>query len=158
MGAQMPQRALRATWIAAAMAVLMTEAIGLLAAAFPATWLRLFSDDAAVIAAGSTYLRAVGPCYGFFGLGLLLYFASQGAGRLKWPVIGNIARLGAAGVGGWLAARAGWGLPGVFAAQGAALVVYGVLNAVAVAGGAWFGPIRWPRWTASAWSTRVLGP
>ncbi|MDB5956915.1 MATE family efflux transporter [Ramlibacter sp.] len=148
MGAQLPQRALRATWIAAAMAVLMTEAIGLVAAAYPAAWLRLFSEDPAVIAAGSAYLRAVGPCYGFFGLGLLLYFASQGAGRLKWPVIGNLARLAVAGLGGWLAARAGWGLPGVFAAQGAALVVYGLLNAAAVAGGAWFGPIGWPRGNA----------
>ena len=33
-------------------------------------------------AAGATYLLIVGPTYGFFGLGLALYFASQGAGRL----------------------------------------------------------------------------
>ena len=33
------------------------------------------------------YLRAVGPFYGFFGVGLVLYFASQGAGRLLWPVL-----------------------------------------------------------------------
>ena len=30
---------------------------------------------------GSHYLRIVGPFYGFFGAGLALYFASQGAGR-----------------------------------------------------------------------------
>jgi putative MATE family efflux protein len=136
-GAGQRERALQATWIGAALAVLMTETIGLLAAAFPAAWLGLFSDDRAVIAAGSLYLREVGPSYGFFGLGLVLYFASQGAGKLMWPVIGNLLRLAVAGIGGWLAVRAGWGLAGVFAAQAAALVAYGVLNAAAIAGGAW---------------------
>ena len=38
------------------------------------------------------YLRMVGPFYGFFGLGLALYFASQGAGRLFWPLIGGFLR------------------------------------------------------------------
>jgi hypothetical protein len=28
------------------------------------------------------------------------------------------------------------------------LIVYGSINATAVAGGAWFGPIGWPRSTA----------
>lgn len=96
---------------------------------------------------GAHYLRVVGPLYGFFGVGLVLYFASQGAGRLLWPVLGNIARLAVAGVGGWLALRWGGGLAGVFAAQGAALVVYGIVIASAIAGGAWFGRVGWPRTT-----------
>lgn len=105
-----------------------------------------------MIEAGSAYLRVVGPVYGFFGLGLglglALYFASQGAGRLLWPVLGNLARLAVALAGGWLALRWGGGLAGVFLAQAVALVTYGVLNAWAVAGGAWFGGIGWPRSTA----------
>jgi hypothetical protein len=32
----------------------------------------------------------------------------------------------------------------VFLAMSAALTVFGLINATAVAGGAWFGPIRWP--------------
>ncbi len=83
---------------------------------------------------GAHYLRVVGPLYGFFGVGLVLYFASQGAGRLLWPVLGNIARLAVAGTGGWLALRWGGGLTGVFAAQGVALVVYGIVIASAIAG------------------------
>jgi hypothetical protein len=35
----------------------------------------------------------------------------------------------------------------VFAAQGVALVSYGLVNAWAIAGGAWFGPVGWPRST-----------
>jgi hypothetical protein len=37
----------------------------------------------------------------------------------------------------------------VFVAQGVALVVYGVVIASAIAGGAWFGRVGWPRSTAS---------
>jgi hypothetical protein len=86
----------------------------------------------------------VGPSYGLFALALTLYFASQGAGRLMWPVVGNLARLVVAGLGGWLALRAGFGLAGVFWAQAIALLAYGAINALAVAGGAWFGPVGWP--------------
>ncbi|UUX97126.1 MATE family efflux transporter [Aquabacterium sp. J223] len=143
-GAGQRRRALQATWIATGLVLVMTEAIGLAAAAFPHLWLGLFSQEPQVLDAGSRYLRIVGPTYGLFGVGLLLYFASQGAGRLKWPVIGNLVRVAVAGVGGWLALRAGWGLTGVFAAQAAALVVYGLINAAAIAGGAWFGALGWP--------------
>ncbi|MBT9475933.1 MATE family efflux transporter [Polaromonas sp.] len=148
MGAGQRERALKATWIGAGLAFAMTEAIGLWAAAFPRAWLSLFNSDPAMLEAGSLYLRAVGPVYGFFGLGLVLYFASQGAGRLLWPVIGNVARLAVAVTGGWLALRWGSGLTGVFIAQGVALVIYGLVNASAIAGGAWFGAMGWPRTTA----------
>ena len=59
----------------------LTEVIGLSAAASPHAWLSLFDTDPAMLDAGSRYLYAVGPFYGLFGLGLALYFASQGAGR-----------------------------------------------------------------------------
>ncbi|MBA4328113.1 MAG: MATE family efflux transporter [Polaromonas sp.] len=149
MGAGQRERALRATWTGAGLAFVMTEAIGLWAAFFPHAWLSLFNSDPAMIEAGSAYLRVVGPLYGFFGLGLALYFASQGAGRLLWPVIGNIARLVVAVTGGWLALRWGGGLTAVFVAQGVALVVYGLINTWAIAGGAWFGRVGWPRSTTS---------
>lgn len=148
-GAGQRERALRATWIGAAIGFAMTEAIGLWAAAYPAAWLSLFNTEPAMIEAGSQYLRIVGPWYGFFGLGLVLYFASQGAGRLLWPVLGNIARLVVAVAGGWLALHGGYAIAGVFAAQAAAMVVYGIANAWAIAGGAWFGPVGWPRGMAA---------
>jgi len=149
MGAGLHERALRASWIGAGMAFAMTEAIGLAAAAFPRAWLSLFGTDPAMLEAGTLYLRAVGPLYGFFGVGLVLYFASQGAGRLLWPVAANIARLAVAAVGGWLMIRWGGGLAQVFMAQGAALVVYGVVIAATIAGGAWFGRVGWPCSTAT---------
>jgi putative MATE family efflux protein len=144
-GAGQRERALRATWIGAAMAFGLTEAIGLAAAFFPRPWLLLFGNDPAMLEAGTHYLRAVGPFYGFFGVGLVLYFASQGAGRLYWPVVGNLARLAVAGLGGWFALRWSGHLTSVFVAQGLALLVYGTVIASAIAGGAWFGRVGWPR-------------
>ena len=146
-GAGQRERALRATWAGAAIAFALSGAIGLAAALFPRPWLLLFGSDPAMLEAGSQYLRAVGPFYGFFGVGLVLYFASQGAGRLLWPVLGNIARLIVAGLGGWLALGWGGDLVDVFAGQGVARGGYGVVIASAIAGGAWFGRVGWPRST-----------
>lgn len=137
-GAGRRERAVRAAWTGAAIAAAMTEAIGLAAAFFPYAWLGLFDTDPAMLEAGALYLRWVGPSYGFFGLALLLYFASQGAGRLFWPIVGNLVRLAIAACGGWLALRLGAGLAAVFAIQALALVAYGLINATAVARGAWF--------------------
>jgi putative MATE family efflux protein len=137
-GAGQRDRALRAAWIGAAIAAGLCETIGLAAAAFPHAWLSLFDTDPAMLEAGTRYLRAVGPAYGLFGLGMALYFASQGAGRLLWPLIANMTRLAIAGGGGWLALRWTGELSYVFAVQALALVVFGLIIATAVVGGVWF--------------------
>lgn len=137
-GAGEPRRALKAAWIGAGIAAALTEMLGLWAAAFPYAWLTLFGTEPAMLEAGSQYLRAVGPFYGLFGLGMALYFASQGAGRLKWPLLANFARLMIAALGGWLALRWSGNLTHVFLAQSAALAAFGLITATAVARGAWF--------------------
>ena len=142
-GAGQLARAQRVAWLGGAIAALITEAIGVAAALFPAAWIGLFSPDPAVIAAGARYLMIAGPCYGFFGLGMALYFASQGAGRLLWPFLANLNRLLVAGLGGWIVFR--WfdgGLTGLFAMLAAALVLFGTVNATALALGAWKGAAR----------------
>jgi len=131
-------RAVRVAWTGTAMAAGVTSTIGILAALLPHAWLGLFTTDPDVLAAGSRYLRTVGPFYGFFGAGLALYFASQGAGRLFWPLLASFARLVIAGVGGWLVT--GWlgsGLTALFAAMAVALMTFGMMNIAAVRLGAW---------------------
>jgi Na+-driven multidrug efflux pump len=91
-----------------------------------------------MLATGAQYLRVVGPVYGFFGLGLALYFASQGAGRLAWPLLAGLVRLVIAVGGGWAALRLGGSLGWLFAALALALVSYGVILSAAVGSGAWF--------------------
>jgi Na+-driven multidrug efflux pump len=106
----------------------------------------------------SRYLRVVGPFYGLFGLGMALYFASQGAGRLLWPFIANLTRLAIAAAGGWLALRLSGDLTNVFLSLAVALAAFGLINAVAVAGGVWFGPVRlrWPPWIRPKDEVRIV--
>jgi Na+-driven multidrug efflux pump len=142
-GAHRPDRALQVAWIGAGIAAGLCELIGLAAAVAPRAWLSLFDTSPAMIDAGTRYLHVVGPAYGLFGLGMALYFASQGAGRLLWPLLANFARLVIAAAGGYLALRLSGSLTGVFAALAVALCAFGLINAAAVAGGSWFDkPLR----------------
>jgi Na+-driven multidrug efflux pump len=141
-GAGQNARALRIALTGAALSFALTEAIGVAAAIWPASWLTLFGDDPRMLASGTAYLRHVGPTYGFFGLGLSLYFASQGAARLGWPLLAGLIRAVVAVGGGWAVLRLTGSLDWVFATLGFALVVYGVMMVVAVASGVWFKPAR----------------
>ena len=142
-GAHRPERALRVAWIGAGIAAGLCELIGLGAAMAPRAWLSLFDTAPEMIDAGTRYLRIVGPAYGLFGFGMALYFASQGAGRLLWPLLANFIRLVIAAGGGYLALRLSGSLSGVFVALAVALCAFGLINAAAVAGGSWFDrPLR----------------
>ncbi|NCF46264.1 MAG: hypothetical protein GWP24_01680 [Alphaproteobacteria bacterium] len=77
-------------WTASLFAALLVSSIDTLLAIFPEIWIDLFTNEAGVQLAATTYLRIVGPFYFLFGLALCLYFASQGAGRILWPVFGVV--------------------------------------------------------------------
>jgi putative MATE family efflux protein len=135
-GAGQHGRALRIAFIGGALAFAVTEAIGIAAAIWPSAWLALFGSNPRMLATGAEYLRHAAPAYGFFGLGLSLYFACQGAGRLGWALLAGFIRLVVAVGGGWAVVAATGSLPWAFAALGLALVVYGMTLASAVASGA----------------------
>ncbi len=143
-GAGQRQRALQVGWIGAWLSFGMTEFIGIAAALFPDVWLRIFAQDPAVLATGRVYLHLVGPAYGFFGLGTAIYFASQGAGRMRWPLVAALLRTVFAAIGGYAAAVWTGRLEPVFLALAAGLLVLGAVNAIALARGAWFGTARQP--------------
>jgi Na+-driven multidrug efflux pump len=135
-------RARQVAWTGAAIAGLLAEGIGLAAALRPEVWLRLFGEDSAMLAVGAHYLRLVGPFYGLFGVGLALYFAAQGAGQVGWPLAAGLLRVTIALGGGVLALRLGYGLEGLFLSLGAGLATLAIVNASALARGAWLGRIR----------------
>jgi Na+-driven multidrug efflux pump len=137
-GAGNRERALRIALIGGAMAFVGTEAIGVATAIWPRAWLTLFSAEPRVIEAGSAYLRVVGPFYGFFGLGMALYFASQGAGKLFWPLFAGFVRMAVALGGGWIALRLTGSLQWLFAALALGLFLHGTIMLAAIASGAWF--------------------
>jgi putative MATE family efflux protein len=132
-GAGQVARAERIAWIGALVAACFTEAIGLTVAVFPDAWLGLFTTDPSVLATGALYLRIVAPFYGPFGLGMLLYFAGQGAGRVLWPVLAGTTRLIIAAVVGWLVVAAfGAGLGALFATVAAASFAFGGITGAAL--------------------------
>ena len=78
------------------------------------------------------FLRIAGPAFPLYGLGLTLYFAAQGAGRVLGPVLaGTVRLLLVAGVGAWLASG-GAAAVSYFWLVAAAMAAYGLATAAAV--------------------------
>jgi Na+-driven multidrug efflux pump len=105
---------------------------------FPELWVNLFTDDPATRLAGRQYLHLVGPVFAFQGLGLALFFASQGAGTVVWPVVATVLRfvvsVGCSAAGVYVFdADLDW----IYVCLGAGMVVYGALTAASLHFGAW---------------------
>lgn len=137
MGAGQMARARRVAWVAAGVSAFNLAVIGAVVWLAPDLWARLFTQDEAVLAYARQYLVTAGPAFPFFGLGLTLYFASQGAGQVIGPVLAGTVRLVlVAGVGWWLARNHGtaghfYGLVAV------AMLLYGLVTAATVAFTPW---------------------
>jgi putative MATE family efflux protein len=131
-GAGKVDRARRVAWVAGGVSAFNLALIGGVVTLAPDLWARLFTQDEVVLGFARQYLVTAGPAFPFFGLGLTLYFASQGAGQVIGPVLAGTVRLVlVAGVGYWLTQHQGtaehfYGLVAV------AMVLYGVVTAVAV--------------------------
>jgi Na+-driven multidrug efflux pump len=131
-GAGRAGRAKRIAWTGAAMAAVVSAVIGFGAAFFPAAWVTLFSADPAVLEAGSFYLRIVGPLYPMLGISVALYFASQGIGRVVWPMLAGTARLAIVVAGGMAAVALGAPIWALFAVIALGIFVLGSVTAWAV--------------------------
>ncbi|MGL6110270.1 MAG: MATE family efflux transporter [Rubrivivax sp.] len=139
MGAGDVPRARRIAWTAGTVTATMLTLVGLVVAFNPELWAGIFTRDEAVLDYSRRYLQMAGPAFGFFGFGLTVYFASQGAGRMVGPVFAATLRLLlVAGVGSWLVAvdAPAWQL---FALAAVAMVVYGSTCAVALRLDRWGG-------------------
>lgn len=119
-------RARQAAWTAAAVATAVLGVLGLIVTLAPDVWTSLYSSDPTVLASARSYFLWAGPFYGFFGLGLSLYFSSLGAGKALGPVIAGTLRLLVVAVGGWLLADGQSPAWMVFALVGAGMAVYGL--------------------------------
>jgi putative MATE family efflux protein len=140
-GAGQAARARRVALTGAGLAAAVTGSVGLLSAIMPSLWIGFFSGDVEVRQVGETYSRIVGPTYGFFGVGLALYFASQGTGRVHWALLAGFARLAIAAGGGIVAFWLGGDLTTIFLAVAVGFVVFGGGQLAAIA---WTLPVRRP--------------
>src|SRR4051794_1807220 len=132
MGAGLVQRARRVAWTAGTASALSVGLIGLLVALKPSLWVSLFTSDPGVTAAAYSYFAWAGPAFAFFGLGVCLYFSSQGAAKVVGPVLASTVRLLMVGLGGWWLAASNAPAWTLFALVGAAMVVFGLSTAASV--------------------------
>jgi len=127
-GAGQYHRARQIAWTGAITTAAVCGTIGLIVAVQPSLWLGLFSNDPEVERIGAQYLRIVGPAYLFFGLGLGLFFVSQGFGRGIAAMIANALRLiVSAGAGLAAVYWLGLGVSGFCSAVAAGFVLYAAL-------------------------------
>jgi putative MATE family efflux protein len=136
-GAGRGERAKRIAWTGTAGAMLVCMAIGWTVAVFPQIWIHMFSEDAEVIATGSTYLHIVAPLYPLFGAGVTLYFASQGSGQVLKPVLAGTARLAFVVGGAAIVMQLGGPLWALFAVIALGLALFGSLTAYVVHRASW---------------------
>src|SRR5262245_62786847 len=98
--ARQDHRARQIAWTGTLTIAALCGTIGLIVAVQPSLWLGLFSNDPEVARVGAQYLRIVGPAYLCFGLGLGLFFVSQGFGRGVAAMNANALRLRVSGGSG----------------------------------------------------------
>src|ERR1700738_4253279 len=131
-GAGLVARARRVAWTAGAAAGLSVGLVGLIVAVDPALWVSMFTRDPGVTAAANSYFAWAGPPFGFFGMGVCLYFASQGAAKVGGPVLAGTLRLLLGGFRGWWLGAIGAPGLALFALVGAAMVVFGLATALSI--------------------------
>ena len=137
-GANNIDRAERIGMIGATSAGLLSGVIGLILALTPDIWIRVFTADQETLMVTKQYIQILGVCYLFQGFGLSLYFASQGANAMKWPIVITALRFVVFTVAAlvsvyWLST----GIAGIFYSSAGAMILFGVLMVVALKKGAW---------------------
>ena len=137
-GANKIRRAHKVGWTAAFYSAGMCGLIGITVAIFPGIWANLFTDAENDRMACRAYLQIVGPFYAFFGLALCLYFASQGAGRVLWPVLAVLLRVIVVAVGCTLLSNELETPPeAFFALMATGMVCQAIVSGIAIRLGAW---------------------
>lgn len=119
--------------IASTIAFVGTQSLGVLLAVCPFLWMSLFTSDPSVLTAGSTYLHIAAPFYGCFGIGLMLYFASQGRSNMLWPFIAGATRLAVTVMGAAWLAHTGAPLALIVTPIAVGSTLFGVINIVGFA-------------------------
>src|SRR5882724_11691211 len=126
LGAGKIDRAVKASWLGVLMGCVLTELVGLAAASFPHLWIGMFSQDPDVLRVGADYLHRVGPFFGFFGVGYVLYCAGQATKRMGASVFAALLRAVIAVLGGlaavWFNADVTWN----FIAVALGMIAFGV--------------------------------
>ena len=132
MGAGQVDRARQVAWTAGGVSAFNLGLIGAVVTLAPDLWARMFTQDEVVLGFARQYLVTAGPAFAFFGLGLTLYFASQGAGQVIGPVLAGTARLVLVAGAGYVLAQNQGTADSFYMLVALAMVAYGLLTAAAI--------------------------
>jgi putative MATE family efflux protein len=132
MGAGNVARARSVAWTGGALAALLVGTIGLIVTIRPDVWSNLFTSDSNVLVSARSYFTWAAPSYAIYGLGLCLFFASQGAGKVFWPVMAGSLRLAVIALGGWWLVSMQAPAWAVFALIASGLAVFGIATALSI--------------------------
>ncbi len=125
-------------WNAAACASLFCGVIGVFLALSTKLWVPIFTSDPIAASVTTRYVQIVGPAFSLYAVGLVLYFASQGAAAMKWPIRAQIIRSILVVAAAWSAVDIfGMGTSSIFAVSTLSLAVYAGVVSAAVYLGAW---------------------
>lgn len=138
LGAGLVARAQRAAWTGVALGAALTTAIGLAGALFAPAWIGLFNEDPATVQAGVQYLHLVGPFFGCFGAGFVLYCVGQATRQLTASLAGALTRALIAAAGGYLLLLWHASLTLNFLAVSAGMVTFGLVPLVSLIRGRGF--------------------
>ena len=83
------------------------------------------------------YLIIVGPFYCFFAAGQTLYFASQGTGKIFYPVLVGIIRFLSVSIICYLAIKFSWSINSIFYAVSFGLGITGIGLGLCMLGRDW---------------------
>lgn len=129
LGAGDSRRAVRSAWRALFLTCLPVGAVTLLLVRFPEAAIGVFSDDAEVVAAGTTYVLLVGITQLFMAAEVVLLGSFAGA---QWTAVPAAVEIGFTAirvpVAMWLVSR-GWGVEAVWVAIASTTVIKGTLLA-----------------------------
>ena len=139
LGARDARRSERDAMLAFYIALAFMSVMGVAFIIFAPQIIGIFTEDAEVIAAGSTPLRVIGLAQPFLAAMMVFSGALRGAGDPITPMLVNAGSVWLIRVPGCLLATLwlGWGLTGVWAVMGLDLAVRGVVMFVQFRRGRW---------------------
>ena len=136
-GANQMSRAKKIAWVGAIISFIIIGVISIAVAVFPELWLDNFETNILSEKYAILYLIIVGPFYCFFAAGQTLYFASQGTGKIFFPVIVGIIRFLTVSVVCYLTIIFSWSLSHIFYAVSFGLAITGIGLSLCMLGPDW---------------------
>ncbi len=137
MGAGKIARARRVAWTGALVSALGVGALVAPLALFPDLWTGLFTDNPTVRKATGQYLLIAGPMFALLGVGISLYFSSQGAAKVLGSVLAQSVRLSVVILGGLWLMKIDANYIWFFVLAGAAMASFGLFTAAVVRATSW---------------------